>query len=134
MPDVKNAAYIGGNGSITVDGDEHFGVTSCMLVPSTPVEQTVDIGGRVQAAVGVPTYLLNIEAHQDNKTTGALARQSMIWHGQLKTVVYVPQDGGDTLEVDVIWMSASRGGPSQARHTISLSLPVDGAPTVTPPA
>jgi hypothetical protein len=134
MPEVKNAAYIGGPGTITVDGDQHFGVTSCMLVNTAPDEQVVDISGQVQAAVGVPVYRLQLEANQDNKTTGALTRQSMAWHGQSKVVTFVPQTGGDSLEVTVIFKAATRGGPSQARHTTSLDLPVDGAPTITPPA
>jgi hypothetical protein len=133
MPEVKNAAYIGGNGTITVAGDQHFGVTSCMLVNTAPDEQVVDIGGDVQAAVGVPVWRLQIEANQDNVTTGALTRQSIGWHGTEQPVVFTPQDGGDVLAVTVKWKAANRGGPSQARHTTSLDLPVVGAPEITPP-
>lgn len=131
MPDVRNAAYFGTTGTITIDGDNHFGVTSCALVPTASSESVIDITGDVQSFVGDNVWELQITFHQDHKTSGALSRQSIAWHGQEKTVAYTPQDGGDTLTATVRWKAAQVGGDT-GRRSASLNLGVNGQPTITP--
>lgn len=131
MPDVKNAAYVGNTGTITVDGDRHFGVTSCALVPNSTDEQVPDISGDVQSFVSEPLWRLQLEFHQDHKTSGALVRESIGWHGQLKEVTYVPQAGGDSITVEVTWKAANIGGGT-GRHSSTLDLPVSGELDITP--
>lgn len=133
MSTVKNAAYYGTKGTLTVAGDQHFGVTSCALVPTTQKSQVEDISGDVQAFVGTPMWKLQITFHQDHKTSGALVRQSVAWHGETKDVVYVPDDGGDSIAVDVVWEAATIGGGTGLRQS-TLDLGVTGQPVITPPA
>lgn len=130
---VKNAAYYGTTGTVTVDGDEHFGVTSCALVPTTTKEQVPDISGDVQALTSVPMWQLQLTAHQDHVTAGALVRESVGWHGTEKDVVYVPQNGGDSIAVTVVWEAAQLGGDT-GRRSFTLNLGVVGQPAITPPA
>ena len=133
MPEIKNAAYFGTNGTITVDGDQHFGVTSCALVPTTQKSQVEDISGDVQSFVGTPMWRLQITAHQDHKTAGALVRESIAWHGQEKPITYVPDDGGDSIAIDVVWEAAQIGGGTGLR-SFTLDLGCIGQPVITPAA
>jgi len=133
MADIRNAAYFGTTGTFTVDGDSHFGVTSCALIPTAPSESVVDIGGDVQSFVGENVWELQITFHQDHKTAGALSRQSIAWHGMTKPITYVPQDGGDSIAVNVRFKAAQIGGDT-GRRSASLNLGVIGQPVITPPS
>lgn len=133
MPDIRNAAYYGTTGSLVVEGDEHFGVTSCALIPTSPSESVVDISGDVQAFVGDNTWELQLTFHQDWKTTGSLSKRAIEWHGQTKDVEYTPQDGGDSIAVTVRFRAAQVGGDT-GRHSATLALGVIGQPEFTAPS
>lgn len=131
MPDIRNAVYRGTTGTFTIDGDKHYGVTSCALVPTSTDEAVVDISGDVQGSVDVPTWRLQIEFHQDHKTAGALSRESIARHGEVVPITYQPQNGGDTLAIDVIMKAATVGG-NTGRRSSTLDLPCEGQPDITP--
>ncbi|MFN3948013.1 hypothetical protein [Microbacterium sp.] len=133
MPSVRNAAYYGTTGSLLVDGTEHFGVTSCALVPTATAESVMDISGDVQANVSANMWELQITFHQDWKTTGSLSKRSIEWHGMEKPIVYTPQDGGDSIAATVRFRAAQVGGDT-GRHSATLALGVNGQPTFTPPS
>lgn len=132
MATIKNAAYFGTSGEIVIDGDEHFGVTSCALVPNATDESVQDISGDVQGFVADAIWRLQLTFHQDHVTSGALSRQSIAWHGLPKTVEYTPQNGGDKLTVEVVWKAATVGGDT-GRRSATLDLPVNGQPVVAAP-
>ncbi|MDJ1115387.1 hypothetical protein [Microbacterium dauci] len=132
MATIRNAAYFGTTGTLTVDDDEHYGVTSCALIPTAPSESVIDISGDIQSFVGDNAWELQIAFHQDWKTAGSLSKRAIEWHGQTKDIVYTPQDGGDAIAATVRFKAAQVGGDT-GRHSATLNLGVIGQPTFTAP-
>lgn len=130
MATVKNRAYYGRTGSVLLDGDTHAGVTSFQLVPTTPTESVADIGGDVQVFTGVPTWLANIEFHQDHKTVDSISKQSPAWAaGEPIPFIYTPDDGGEGRSGLLRWIDVPFGGGT-TRHSVSTGIPVVGQPTI----
>lgn len=133
MPNITNKAYIGQAGTIVLDGDTQFGVTAFGLVPTTPRETVVDISGDVQIFTGKPTWVANIEFHQDHITDGSLSRKSPVMAGNVIPFTYTPQDGGEGRSGNIRWEDVPFGG-NTGRHSVFQGLGVVGQPTVIPPA
>lgn len=132
MPNVTNKAYIGQSGTIVIDGDTHYGVTSFTLTPTTPEEQIPDISGDVQSIVGKPTWRANIVFHQDHITDGSLSRKSPTLAGNVVPFEYTPQDGGEGRSGNLRWLDVPFGGDT-ARHSVTVDFPVIGQPAIIEP-
>lgn len=132
MPNVTNKAYLGQAGTIILNGDTHYGVTSFGLTPTTPEEQIVDISGDVQSLTGAPTWVADIAFHQDHITDGSLSRQSPEWAGTIVTFEYTPQDGGEGRSGNIRWKNVPFGGDT-TRHGVQQGFNVIGQPTVIAP-
>lgn len=133
MANVTNKAYYGQSGTLVLDDDTHYGVTSFTLTPTTPTEQVVDISGDVQSFSGVPTWVAAIVFHQDHITTDSISRQSPVWAGEVIPFTYTPQDGGEGRSGNIRWVDVPFGGDT-ARHQVSVSQNVVGQPTILAPA
>lgn len=131
MANITNKAYLGKTGTLTLDGDTHFGVTRFELVPTTAEEQIPDISGDVQSIVGVVTWRANIEFHQDHITTDSISRQSPVWAGTVVPFTYEPQDGGEGRSGNLRWKDVPFGGATD-RHGVQTDVPVVGQPTIVP--
>jgi hypothetical protein len=128
MAKIANAAYYGTTGKLDIGLDEYTAaVTSCGLTPTTPKSQVTDIGGGVQAFVGKPTWMADIEYNQDWKTATSLSQISM--HGQTKTFKYTPASGGQVATFDALIEVGRMGGAANALHNASVSLQVIGQPS-----
>lgn len=134
MADVTNTAYIGGAGTLTINGDTHFGVTSFILTPTTPEEQIQDVAGGVQVLTGIPSWRAGIEFHQDHVTSGSLSKISGELAGQSVPFEYTPKTGGEGRSGNVRMKHAPFGGNANSRHAGSLDLGVIGQPAVIEPA
>ena len=133
MANITNKAYYGQSGTLTLDGDTHFGVTAFTLTPTTPTEQVVDISGDVQAFAGAPTWVAAITAHQDHITADSISRQSPVWAGNVIPFTYTPEDGGEGRSGNLRWVDVPFGGDT-ARHQLQLQMNVVGQPTIIAPA
>lgn len=133
MANVTNKAYYGKSGTLVLDGDTHFGVTSFMLTPSHQEEQVVDISGDVQSTQSKPTWRAGVEFHQDHITDGSLSKKSRDKDGDVIPFTYTPDEGGDTATGN-IRMKASVFGGGTGRHSGTLDLAVIGQPEFTPAA
>lgn len=132
MANVTNKAYTGTTGTLIIDGDTHFGVTSFTLTPTTPEEQVIDISGDVQSLAGVPTWRAEIVFHQDHITTDSLSRQSPTLAGTVVPFTYIPQDGGEGRSGNMRWLDVPFGGDT-SRHSVTADFPVIGQPSVVEP-
>lgn len=132
MPTIKNAAYYNSAGAVVIDGNIHQGISNFQLIPDTPSEQHVDIGGDVQTVTGTPTWRCEFDFPQDFVTAGSLSLKSIDWAGLLKQISYVPGDGAVGFTVGVIFQPATIGGAARSIPTAKLSLPVVGQPIQVP--
>lgn len=132
MPTIKNVAYYNSRGAVIIDGNLHEGISNFTLTPTTPTEQFVDIGGRVQTVSGEPTWKCDFDFPQDFTTPGSLSLKSIEWAGQLKQISYVPGDGTVGFTVAVHFQPAKIGGAARSIPTSTLSLDVDGQPVQVP--
>lgn len=131
MVTIANAAYFGTKGTLTVGTDNYTaGVLSCALVPTTPKAKVTDIGGGVQSFVGAPEWDLVITFAQDWVTALSLSKQSIAWHGTVKTFSYTPEGGGSVLSGSVRWEAAQAGGAAKTNHTATLTMGMVGQPTI----
>jgi len=131
MANVTNKAYYGQSGTLVIDGDTHFGVTSFTLTPTTPEEQIVDISGDIQSFVGTPVWRAQIAFHQDHITTDSLSRQSPALAGTVVPFTYTPQDGGEGRSGNMRWLDVPFGGDT-TRHAVTADFPVVGQPSIVP--
>jgi hypothetical protein len=133
MAKIGNAVYYGGAGKLEIGTsttrDEYTAaVTSCAVVPSVPKGQVTDIGGGVQAYVGTPAWVAEIEYNQDWKTPQSLAQQLVAWHGQVKSFKYTPANGGAIATFDALVEIGRMGGSGSALHNATISLQINGQP------
>lgn len=133
MANVTNKAYYGQSGTLILDGDTHFGVTSFALTPTTPTEQVPDISGDVQSLAGVAAWTADITFHQDHVTADSISRQSPTWAGNVIPFTYTPEGGGEGRSGNIRWVDVPFGGDTN-RHSAQVSMNVVGQPTVIPPA
>jgi hypothetical protein len=131
MPNVTNQAYLGTTGTLVIDGDTHFGVTSFKLVPTNVEEQVEDISGDVQSFAGTTKWRAQSEFHQDHITDGSLSRKSMELAGTVVPFEYTPQDGGEGRSGNMRWLHTDFGGGTD-RHAVQADFPVIGQPAVVP--
>lgn len=129
MSNVTNKAYIGKAGTLILDGDTQFGVTAFSLVPTTPREVIPDIGGDVQVISGTPSWVANIEFHQDHKTDGSLSRKSADMAGTVIPFTYTPDAGGEGRTGNIRWEDVTFGGGT-GRHSVSTGFGVVGQPQI----
>lgn len=133
MPPVRNLAYYGQAGVVTIDGDEHFGVNAITLTPTSPEESITDVSGDVQILTGVPVWRCAMDFNQDHITDGSLSRKSPELAGTVVACSYTPQDGGEGRSFNVRWKDIVFGG-SNGRQTATPDFGVIGQPVVIPPA
>lgn len=131
MANVTNQAYTGTAGTLVIDGDTHFGVTSFALTPTTAEELVMDITGDVQSIAGKPTWRAGITFHQDHISDGSLSRKSPELAGTVVPFTYTPQDGGEGRSGNMRWLDVPFGGDT-ARHQVQADFPVVGQPSVVP--
>lgn len=132
MANITNKGYYGKSGTVILDGDTHFGVTSFALTPSHQEEQVADISGDTQSFQSKPTWRAAAEFHQDHATDGSLSKMSREKDGEVIPFSYTPDDGGDVATGN-LRMKASVFGGGTSRHSATLDLGVVGQPTFTAP-
>lgn len=129
MSNVTNKAYLGKAGTLILDGDTQFGVTAFSLVPTTPREVVPDISGDVQVLTGTPSWVAQIEFHQDHKTDGSLSRKSADMAGNVIPFTYTPDAGGEGRSGNIRWEDVTFGGGT-GRHSVSTGFGVVGQPDI----
>lgn len=135
MAIIANAAYFGTTGSLSVESDDYTAaVTSCALVPTAPTGSVTDIGGGVQQFVGENVWQAQVAYNQDWKTAASLSQKLIEWHGQTKTFVYTPEDGGQVATFTARVVAGQFGGAAAAIHQATVNLLVIGQPAFAPAA
>jgi len=127
------------NCTFTVVSDSYEAALSGVTItPSTPSNTWTGLKpGSVFTKAGKATWTCALEYVQDWSTTGSLANYLLSNEGNTIDVTFVP-DVDDaqspTIGVTLIVVPGSIGGKVNAFATSTATLPVQGKPTVTPPA
>lgn len=122
------------NATLKVASDNYeAAVSSVTLTPSTDV---ATFKGLTPAAVfkrsSNAEWVCEIVYAQDWKTAGSLSNYLLNHAGETAAVTFVPDVGGPTISVTVVLAPGAIGGAVDSYATATVSLGVNGQPTVTP--
>lgn len=117
--------------TVAADGYEKH-VSSVTFTPSTSTAQWKGLTpSAVFTNTSAATWVCDLEYAQDWTTTNSLSKYLFNNQGNTIAVTFQPTNGeGDVFEADVIVVSGAIGGAVDGYATTTVSLPVQGAPTV----
>lgn len=124
------------DGTLDLTGSEadYAGATSS--VTFTPSSSPQTYTGLKPDAVftdpGAETWQAALDVAQDWKTPNSLSRFLFENAGKKAVARFVPQDGGPSFDARLTLSSPSIGGAVNAFATSSVTLGVDGRPTLVP--
>lgn len=102
----------------------------------TPANTAVSWKGLDTAAtftnVGTATWTVDISFAQDWETANSLSAYLFANQGQTKSVVFEPASGGTGFSADIIIVAGAIGGTVDSYAETTVSLPVQGQPTLIP--
>lgn len=85
--------------------------------------------------VGSATWTVDLEYAQDWTTTNSLSAYLFANQGETKTVEFAPQNGvGPSFTASVIIVAGAIGGAVDTYGAATVSLPLQGQPTLVPAA
>jgi hypothetical protein len=120
---------IGGSGGNTYEA----AVSNFEVVPTTPTSVVKGIApGAAYPFVGSPTYVLNITAVQDLKTSTSLLNYFIANAGQYLVFLFTGAPGttgSPTISVTATVVAPPAGGVMDKNLEFSVSFPVTGVPT-----
>ena len=129
MADAPNIASYNKSGTITIGSDNFTkGVSTFALIPTTPTATHTDVGGGVQSLTGTPTWVCQMIFSQDWASAGSLSKKSIEWAGQVKELVFTPQDGAEEVTIEVVFQPSQVGGAAGGINLATLNLGINGQP------
>lgn len=114
----------------TDDYQKH--VSGVTFTPAPKTAQWTGLGENTHSAVGVPTWTVELAYAQDWDTANSLSAYLFANAGTTKSVVFEPVAGGSGFTADVIIQHGAIGGQVDSFAATTVSLPLDGAPTLVP--
>lgn len=114
-------------------GDFEAAISKLELIPSVQVQVFKGLTPTaVVQDVAAPEWVANIDHAQDLETTGSLTQYCLANVGKKVTMKFTPKNGTGlkAATVTVTILPGGIGGSVGAFATASLSLPVDGQPTI----
>lgn len=131
MAQITPAPFMMNDATLTIATDNYEkSVDSVKLTPTTPTAIFQGIDGTQSGVAGDPTWVLAIGFAQDHVTAASVSKYLLAHHGEEKTIVFTPQNGGDSYSVDVLCIPSEIGGDAGTLQKASVQLPVIGQPTV----
>lgn len=122
---LKNALL-----SIGLDNYEKH-VSSVELVPAPNAQTFHGLGNNSNVIAGKNAWTANISFAQDWKTVDSLSKYLFNNQGQIKTMVFSPENGdGDSFQATVLIQPGSIGGNVDSIAVSSVTLPVEGEVTI----
>lgn len=139
MTTIAPAPLFLANATVQIGTDSYEQALSS--VELTPTTSTVQFKGLTPTAIfnfATPsTWVAALTFAQDWATAGSLANYLFANEGESVTMTFVPavdDDDSPTITATVTIVPGSIGGAGGAVSTSTVSLPVDGKPTITPAA
>lgn len=120
--------------SVTIDGVDYDDLISNVLfTPTTASLEFKGISGKVSTSTGATTWAVTFDYAQSYDTAGSLALKLFNDSGDKVTAVFKPEAAGAaTITATVTLLPGSFGGTVDSAATSSVTLPVDGKPTIVP--
>lgn len=122
--------------TVTIDGVEYADlISNVVFTPTTASLEFKGISGKVATSVGATTWAVTFDYAQSYDTAGSLALKLFNDAGDKVTAVFKPEAAGAaSVSATITLLPGSFGGAVDAAATSSVTLPVDGKPTITPSA
>lgn len=132
MVNITPVPYMMTEATLKIETDNYEKtVDSVKLTPTTPTVIFSGIDGTQSGAVGDPTWMLGLGFAQDHITAASVSKYLLAHHGEIKTIEFTPQDGGDVYTVEVLCIPSEIGGDAGTLQKSTVSLPVVGQPIIT---
>ena len=109
-------------------------VSAVEFVPTAQSTPFTAINGKTVTITGKAAWVVNISYAQDWSSATSLARYLFDNETESAEVVFVPDDGSDSVEATVTLTPGSIGGAANSLAVGSVSLGVDGKPELIPAA
>jgi hypothetical protein len=133
---MSNPLFIS-TATVTIDSVDYADlISNVVFTPTTPSVEFKGVSGKVATSTGATTWAVTFDYAQSFDTAGSLALKLFNDSGDKVTAVFKPQGSASAASVTatVTLLSGSFGGAIDAAATSSVTLPVDGKPTITPAA
>jgi len=120
--------------TITVSGVDYADlITNVVFTPTTPTLTHKGISGKVASSVGATEWTVTFDYAQSYDTAGSLALKLFNDAGKTATAVFKPEAAGAaTITATVTLLPGNLGGAIDSAATSSVTLPIDGKPTIVP--
>jgi hypothetical protein len=121
--------------TITIDSVAYADlITNVVFTPTTPTLSHKGISGKVATSVGATEWSVTFDYAQSFDTAGSLALKLFNDAGEKVSAVFKPEGAAapTTITATVTLLPGSLGGAIDAAATSSVTLPVDGKPTIVP--
>jgi hypothetical protein len=105
-------------------------VSGVTFTPAPKSAQWTGLGENTHSAVGTPTWTCELTYAQDWDTTDSLSAYLFDHQGETKAVRFEPVSGGQAFTANVIIQAGAIGGQVDSFASTSVSLPLEGAPTL----
>lgn len=121
--------------TVSVSGVEFADVVSnVVFTPTTPTVTHKGISGKVSTSTGATEWTVTFDYAQSFATADSLALKLFNDSGKKATVIFKPEGTGaaTTVTATVTLLSGAIGGAIDTAATASVTLPIDGKPTIVP--
>ncbi|RNL58974.1 hypothetical protein [Arthrobacter oryzae] len=121
--------------SISVSGVEYADlITNVVFTPTTPTLTHKGISGKVATSVGATEWSVTFDYAQSFDTAGSLALRLFNDEGKKVPAIFKPEGAASaaTITATVTLLPGTMGGAVDAAATSSVTLPIDGKPTIVP--
>lgn len=121
--------------SVTVSGVEYADlVSNVVFTPTTPTVTHKGISGKVSTSTGATEWTVTFDYAQSFDTAGSLALRLFNDAGKQVPVIFKPEGSAaaTTITATVTLLPGTIGGAIDTAAVASVTLPVDGKPTIVP--
>lgn len=120
---------ISGAPSGSYDFEKH--VDQVTFTPSPSVQSWTGLGGNTHQFVGSTTWTCDLQFVQDWETSNSLSLLLLQYAGSTADCVFEPAAGGTGFAAELVFVPGAIGGAVNSVASSSVSLPVNGSPTIT---
>jgi hypothetical protein len=121
--------------SVTVSGIEYADlVSNVVFTPTTPTITQKGISGKTASSTGATEWTVTFDYAQSFETVDSLALKLFNDSGKKAVVIFKPSGTttATTVTATVTLLAGAIGGAVDTSATASVTLPVDGTPTIVP--
>lgn len=121
--------------TLTIDSVDYADlISNVVFTPTTPTVSHKGISGKVATSVGATEWAVTFDYAQSFDTAGSLALKLFNDSGDKVEAVFKPEGAAaaTTVTATVTLLPGSLGGAVDSAATSSVTLPIDGKPTIVP--